>query len=65
MKQQTELILDHLKHHFHLTPMEAHTIYKVRSLPKRISELKEYGYRIKTQLCKDATGQRYARYTLY
>jgi len=63
LKPQTALVLKHLEDHMEITPVIAAAIYKVRSLPKRISELKQAGYKIRTTLCKDATGQRYARYS--
>ena len=64
MKPQTKLVLNHLNTFQHITPVEAAAVYKVRSLPKRISELKSMGYPIKTSLHKDATGQRYAKYSI-
>lgn len=64
MKPQTELILRHLKHHGSITGVEAAAVYKVRSLPKRISELKGVGIPVVRVLHKDATGQRYAKYYL-
>ena len=64
LKPQTQMILDHLKSYGHITPVEAGAVYKVRSLSKRISEIKEAGHKIKTQLKADACGQRYAYYSL-
>lgn len=64
LKPQTKLVLEHLQNHLTITPVEAAAVYKVRSLPKRISELKQAGYQVRRVLCKDATGQRYARYYL-
>lgn len=64
LKPQTQLVLDHLTTYGHITPVEAGAVYKIRCLPKRISELKEAGVLIQTQLRSDATGQRYAHYSL-
>ena len=64
LKPQTQLVLDHLTNYGHITPIEAGAVYKIRCLPKRISELKEAGVLIQTQLRSDATGQRYAHYSL-
>ena len=64
LKPQTQLVLDHLMNYGHITPVEAGAVYKIRCLPKRISELKEAGVLIQTQLRSDATGQRYAHYSL-
>lgn len=64
LKPQTQMILEHLKQYGHITPVEAGAVYKVRSLSKRISEIKEAGHKVKTQLRADACGQRYAHYSL-
>lgn len=64
LKPQTQLVLDHLKEYGHITPVEAGAVYKIRSLSKRISEIKESGIKVKTQLKADACGQRYAHYSL-
>lgn len=61
---QTQTILEHLKNYGHITPVEAGAVYKVRSLSKRISEIKAAGHKVKTQLKADACGQRYAYYSL-
>lgn len=47
-----------------VTTLEAPGVYRIRSLPRRISDLKEAGYSIVSHLDKDVTGQRYARYYL-
>ena len=44
--------------------MEAHTVYKIRSLPRRIMDLKEVGYKFDHERRTDATGQRYMRYVV-
>jgi hypothetical protein len=44
--------------------MVAAGIYKVRSLPRRICDLKDHGIQVQRVLMKDATGQRYASYSL-
>lgn len=64
MCPQTYTVLTHLLNHGSLTAVEAAAVYKVRSLSKRISEIKQAGYGIKRTLHKDATGQRYAKYDL-
>lgn len=64
LKPQTKLVLDHLNQYGHITPVEAGAVYKIRCLPKRISELKEAGVKIHTQLRSDAMGQRYAHYSI-
>lgn len=64
MTPQLTVLLKHLKEQKTISQAEAGLIYKIRALPKRISELKELGYTITREIKKDPTGQRYARYTL-
>lgn len=61
---QTSKILDHLHKVGSISFMEAWNIYGVRSLPRRIADLKEQGHKIVTVERKDNTGQRYVRYSL-
>ncbi len=60
--------VDILKEHFMLYPsisnIEAQGVYRIRALPRRICDLKEQGYEFNAEWRKDATGQRYKRYTL-
>lgn len=57
-----------LMHHFDnvtsISPMEAYTVYKIRSLPRRIMDLKERGYEFRSEWNTDLSGQRYKRYYL-
>lgn len=64
MKPQTQEILIHLEKHGSITPIQAEAVYKCRSLTSRIAELRKSGFAISRLLKKDATGQRYATYTL-
>jgi len=64
MTPQARTVLRHLVQEGSITPMVAAGIYKVRSLPRRICDLKDAGIKVETELRKDATGQRYAFYTL-
>ena len=64
MTPQVKTILTHLQKHGSLSQAEAGLIYKIRALPRRIADLKAEGFTIKSELKQDATGQRYARYTL-
>lgn len=61
---QARTVLKHLVKEGSITPMVAAGIYKVRSLPRRILDLKEQGIQVERVLCKDATGQRYASYSM-
>jgi hypothetical protein len=64
MTPQLVVLSKHLKTHKTISQAEAGLVYKIRALPKRISELKQLGYKITRELKQDPTGQRYARYTL-
>jgi len=59
---QARTILKHLQDEGTITVVEASAVYKVRSLPRRIADLRENDYLITTSMRKDPTGQRYARY---
>lgn len=60
---QNEIILQHLKKAKSISQREALVDYSIQSLTKRISELRELGYKIKTVHKKHPiTGQKYARY---
>lgn len=61
---QETLTLNHLKNVGSISGIEAEALYKIRHLPKRISNLKEQGWKITSSRMKDATGQRYVRYHL-
>lgn len=61
---QTREVLSLLKSKGSLTAIEAGGVIRARSLPKRISELKEAGVSILAETKHDHTGQRYARYHL-
>lgn len=61
---QESLVLNHLKGHGSITGVEAAAVYKIRSLPRRIATLRNYGYPIHSIHLKDATGQRYVRYQM-
>ena len=63
-KSMLDLILAHLVTKGSITNVEAQALYRCRALPRRIADLKEEGFKIKTLMKKDVTGQRYARYVL-
>ena len=64
MTPQAQTVLTHLANHGPLTGVEAETVYRIRHLPRRIGDLREAGFKIASNQCKDATGQRYVRYAL-
>jgi hypothetical protein len=61
---QTNKILNHLQKVGSITFLEAWTLYSVRSLPRRIADLKELGYEIVGVMKTDINGQRYMKYSL-
>ncbi len=62
MASQKEQLMEHFRNNETLSVMEAHTVYKIRSLPRRIMDLKVMGYKFDHERRTDATGQRYMRY---
>jgi len=64
MMSQYQKILNHLIDVGSISFVEANDLYRVRSLPRRIADLRENGFQIKSEWKKDRLGQRYVRYTL-
>ena len=64
MPTQMEMLMHHFANVDSISPMEAHTVYKIRSLPRRIMDLKAIGYEFRSEWNKDLSGQRYKRYHL-
>jgi hypothetical protein len=60
---QNDLILNHLKMHGHITPLEALFVYRIQRLAARVEELRGNRYMIDTDPTTDAMGQPYTRYT--
>ena len=63
-RTQTMVVYDHLKLGKSISGIEALHLYKVRDLPKRISELRAQGAEIHGKFFTDTTGSRYMRYWL-
>jgi len=61
---QKELLLTHFGIADSISNIEAQAIYKIRALPRRISDLKGDGYVFRHEWRTDPTGQRYMRYYL-
>lgn len=59
---QSQTVLKHLKAVGDISCMEAHTLYKIRSLTSRIADLRKRGHIILSMHKRDTTGQRYVRY---
>ena len=61
---QNNKILQHLKRVGSISWVEANDLYRVRSLTRRIADLREMGHEIISEWRKDTLGQRYVRYSL-
>lgn len=65
MSPQCETVLNHLNARGSISGVEAAAIYRVRYLPRRIKDLKDFhGVKIRAERRADPTGQRYVRYYL-
>ncbi len=62
MMSQVELLRKHFENETSITPVEAASVYKIRSLPRRIMDLKKLGYEFEHVWRVDGMGQRYMRY---
>tara|TARA_Y100000996_G_scaffold407796_1_gene385869 strand:- start:568 stop:765 length:198 start_codon:yes stop_codon:yes gene_type:complete len=58
------MLIEHFERKDSITGVEAAAVYKIRSLPRRIMDLKEKGYVFTHEWKKDVTGQKYMRYIL-
>ncbi len=63
MKTQNEMILDHLRQHKSITPLEALRQYGCFRLGARIYELKQKGYDIVAKLARNKK-KNFASYSL-
>lgn len=61
---QNNKILDHLSKVGSITWVEANDLYRVRSLPRRIKDLRDSGHEITSEWRTDKLGQRYTKYHL-
>jgi len=64
MSPQAHIVLNHLTKAGSITNVEANAVLRVRSVSRRITELRDAGFRIRKEFKKDTTGQRYVRYYL-
>jgi hypothetical protein len=64
MVSQRDMLKEHFERKESITGVEAAAVYKIRSLPRRIMDLKEEGYEFTHEWKKDVTGQKYMRYIL-
>lgn len=63
-KSMNGLILEHLQKGKTITAVEAAALWRVRSLTRRISDIRAKGHVILAEELKDSTGQKYTRYSL-
>ena len=61
---QSRTVLSHLRAESHITSWQAEGVYRIRRLASRIDEIVAAGYEVIKTEAKDATGQRYIRYSL-
>ena len=61
---QYQLVLNHLIDVGSISFVEANDLYRIRSLPRRIADLRQAGFQILGEWKKDKLGQRYKRYSL-
>jgi uncharacterized protein YehS (DUF1456 family) len=64
MSPQAHIVLNHLREAGSITNVEANAVLRVRSVSRRITELRVAGIRIRKEMKYDTTGQRYVRYYL-
>jgi hypothetical protein len=61
-KSQNDWLLDHFKRYSSISGQEAASMFRIRSLPRRIMDLKAIGHRFSHEEKYDTTGQKYIRY---
>lgn len=61
-RPQTEMLLSHFTSKGSISAVEAWSLYNVRSLSRRIVDLKERGHRFADRPSLAPNGQRYVRY---
>ena len=64
MATQKEILKEHFETRKNISNMEAQISYKIRALPRRISDLEEEGWSFERLWKRDGAGQRYIRYTV-
>jgi hypothetical protein len=57
---------DQLANHFvnvsSISNIEAQNLYRIRALPRRISDMELRGWKFRREMKRDLTGQKYVRY---
>lgn len=57
-------LLSYLRKYGAVTPLKAREELGIEHLPRRIKDIKEHGYAIKTEYMSGHSGKRYAKYVL-
>ena len=65
MSPQLRVLANHLDKKSSISAMEAHSVYRIRSLSRRICDLEELGWVFRRELRCDLTGQRYMKYHVF
>lgn len=60
---QKQQVLNHIKRHGCITPMQAYSRYQITCLAERIRDLRDSGHKIAAEMVK-RNGKRYAKYRL-
>lgn len=61
---QSRTVLAHIRAEAHITSWQAEGVYRIRRLASRIDEIVAAGFDVLKTEARDATGQRYVRYSL-
>lgn len=61
-RKQTDLLLEHFLVRTDISALEAQSMFRIRSLSRRINDLEAKGHQFRRVTKTDTTGQRYVRY---
>lgn len=61
-KRQIDVLADHFMKKGDISPHEARDIYRIDSFHRRLSDLKDRGFKFRSESRTDLTGKRYRRY---
>jgi len=61
---QVQTLYKHLEKGKSISGYEARDLYRIASLPRRINDLEEMGFKVSRSRRTDPTGRRYVRYSL-
>lgn len=61
-RSQTDMLLEHFLVRQDISALEAQSLFRIRSLSRRINDLEARGHLFNRVMKTDTTGQRYVRY---